>query len=136
MLALDDDLSLLCSIVVWLDVDMPVVLEGRNKVFGELLVAPESHCPVTTVDLDLLDESKTLATELSAAGSGFDASAPTVFIAEGLIMYLGAVGKLEAKHERLAAARGDSVGRALLRRGAGGAGIVSGVERRGAAWSR
>ena len=91
------------------DVDMPVVLEGRNKVFGELLGAPESHCPVTTVDLDLLDESKTLATELSAAGSGFDASAPTVFIAEGLIMYLGAVGKLKLLADISAVAAPGSV---------------------------
>ena len=40
MLALDDDLSLLCSIVVWLDVDMPVV--GG---FGALGLRVTHLCP-------------------------------------------------------------------------------------------
>ena len=79
------------------DVDMAVVNEGRARIFGEVLGAPEPRCPVTTVDLDFLDAEKNLATELSKAGPGprFDASAPTVFVSEGLIMYLGAAGKLK-----------------------------------------
>jgi O-methyltransferase involved in polyketide biosynthesis len=88
---------------------MTVVLEGRKKVFGELLGAPESHCSVTTVDLDFLDEGKTLATELGAAGLAFDISAPTVFIAEGLIMYLGAFGKLKLLADISAVAAPGSV---------------------------
>ena len=40
LLALDDDLSLLCSIVVWLDVDMPVV--GG---FGALGLRVTHLCP-------------------------------------------------------------------------------------------
>ena len=45
------------------------------------------------VDLDFLDEKQTLATELGK--TRFDATAATVFISEGLIMYLGESGKLK-----------------------------------------
>ena len=47
------------------------------------------------VDLDFKDEERTLATELRSEGSAFDAAAPALFIAEGLIMYLGALGKIK-----------------------------------------
>mmetsp|Transcript_21569 Transcript_21569/g.60711 ORF Transcript_21569/g.60711 Transcript_21569/m.60711 type:complete len:288 (+) Transcript_21569:69-932(+) len=77
------------------DVDMAVVNAGRAKIFADMLGAPESHCPVVTVDLDLLDTEKVLATELVRENSRFDATAPTVFVCEGLIMYLGAVGKVK-----------------------------------------
>ena len=79
------------------DVDMAVVNEGKAKIFGDVLRAPEPRCSVTTVDLDFLDAEKNLATELSKAGPSprFDADAPTVFVSEGLIMYLGAAGKLK-----------------------------------------
>ena len=70
------------------DVDMPEVNLPRARIFGKLLGAPPPHCAVTTVDLDFLDKNKTLATELGQAGSGFDAAAPSLFIAEGLVMYV------------------------------------------------
>ena len=77
------------------DVDMPAVNEPRNQLFTQILGAPEPHCSVATVDLDFLDAEKTLATELGQADCPFDAAAPTVFLSEGLIMYLGAAGKLK-----------------------------------------
>jgi methyltransferase (TIGR00027 family) len=79
------------------DVDMAVVNEGRAKIFTELLAnqLPALHCAVTTVDLDFLDEERSLQTELSKEGSRFDPAAPSLFVSEGLIMYLGAAGKLK-----------------------------------------
>lgn len=93
------------------DVDMAVVNEGKSRIFGELLGAPEPHCPVTTVDLDFLDAEKTLATELGKPGSTprFDANAPTLFVSEGLIMYLGAVGKVKLLADVSAVAAPGSV---------------------------
>ena len=88
------------------DVDMAVVNEGRTRIFAGLLGAPVPHCSVATVDLDFLNAERTLATEL---GSGFDATAPTVFVAEGLIMYLGAAGKLKLLADVSAVAAPGSV---------------------------
>eukprot|EP01052_Picozoa_sp_SAG31_P035522 SAG31_NODE_4299_length_3373_cov_1.830483_3_plen_180_part_00 len=68
---------------------------GRTKVFGDLLGSPTSHCTVSSIDLDFLDEEKSLATELGKGDSGFDATAPSLFISEGLVMYLGSRGKLK-----------------------------------------
>ena len=74
------------------DVDMPVINQGKRKVFEGVLNNPKPYCAVETVDLNFLDE-ETLSTVLS--NTRFDSSAPTIFIAEGLIMYLGAIGKLK-----------------------------------------
>ena len=62
--------------------------------FADFLHAPTAHCEVSSVDLDFLSEDKTLATEL-ASQPKFDATKPSLFLAEGLIMYLGAAGKLK-----------------------------------------
>lgn len=77
------------------DVDMAVVNEGRSKIFADMLGAPMPHCAVETIDLDFLEKEKMLATELGKAESRFDAAAPTLFVSEGLIMYLGPKGKLK-----------------------------------------
>lgn len=77
------------------EVDMSVINEGRTKIVAEFLGAPSPHCAVSSIDLDFLDEERTLATELGKAESRFEAQMPTVFVSEGLIMYLGAKGKLK-----------------------------------------
>lgn len=89
-----------------IEVDMAVINDNKKKVFGELLGAPAPHCPQTYIDLDFLDEEKTLATEL---GSPFDANAPTVFVSEGLIMYLGGIGKMKLLKDVSAVAAPGSV---------------------------
>jgi len=90
------------------DVDMEVVNASRQKVFEEVLGNPVSHCPVHTLDLDFLDEAKTLGSELEAT-TKFDAAKPTVFVAEGLIMYLGEKGKVKLIRDVSAAAAPGSV---------------------------
>lgn len=74
-------------------VDMEVIQRGKSKMFADLLGAPSQHCTVADVTLDFLDDQHTLASELPNAG--FDLAKPSVFLAEGLIMYLGAQGKLK-----------------------------------------
>merc|ERR1712188_343124 len=75
--------------------------------FG-FLGAPVPHCQqVHNVDLDFLDTEKSLATELQEAG--FDSAKPSVFVSEGLIMYLGAEGKLKLLRDVSAAAAPGSV---------------------------
>eukprot|EP00933_Yihiella_yeosuensis_P038606 TRINITY_DN32527_c0_g1_i1.p1 TRINITY_DN32527_c0_g1~~TRINITY_DN32527_c0_g1_i1.p1 ORF type:complete len:290 (-),score=42.24 TRINITY_DN32527_c0_g1_i1:102-971(-) len=76
------------------NVDMAVVNQGKQHIFDQVLKAPSSYCTVRTVNLDFLDGEKTLATELKPC-SQFDESCPSVFISEGLIMYLGAAGKVK-----------------------------------------
>ena len=71
------------------------VTNGSSPPGLALPQAPAAHCPVHRVDLDFKDEERTLATELGSEGSAFDAAAPALFIAEGLIMYLGALGKIK-----------------------------------------
>ena len=56
--------------------------------------------------MDCLDEEKSLATELKAP---FDANKPTVFVSEGLIMYLGAIGKIKLLRDVSAVAAVGSV---------------------------
>ena len=71
---------------------MESVNAGKAGVFEAILGSPKAHCPVHTVSLDFLDAETTLATELGALAA-FDSAKPSVFFAEGLIMYLGKDGK-------------------------------------------
>lgn len=71
------------------EVDMEKNNAARRAVFRDLLHDPASHCPVHLVDLDFLDAERTLATELAAQAPAFDATQPSIFLAEGLIQYLG-----------------------------------------------
>lgn len=71
------------------DIDMKEVNEPKAKLFMEFLGAPTAHCRVTTIDLDFLDTEKTLTTELITDKSPFLPSQPSLFVSEGLIMYLG-----------------------------------------------
>jgi len=87
------------------EVDMEVINTNKEKVFRELLDAPVSHCSVVNVSLDFLNEEKTLATELPAP---FDAAQPSVFVSEGLVMYLGA-GKFKLLRDVSAVAALGSV---------------------------
>ena len=90
-----------------IDVDMAVVNEGRHKIFSSVLGGPTPHCPVETVDLDVLDEDRSLKVALGQ--TRFDASAPTFFICEGLIMYLGSVGKFKLLADLTAVAAPGSI---------------------------
>ena len=89
------------------EVDMEVVQKGKVKIFSDLVSVPTAHCEVKNIDLDFLDADKSLATELG--GCGFDASAPSLFLSEGLIMYLGAAGKVKLLADLSAAAACGSV---------------------------
>jgi len=71
------------------EVDMEKNNTARRSVFRDLLGDPATHCPVQLVDLDFLDTEKALATELAAQAPAFDATQPSIFLAEGLIQYLG-----------------------------------------------
>jgi methyltransferase (TIGR00027 family) len=71
------------------EVDMEKNNTARRAVFRDLLGDPATNCPVQLVDLDFLDTEKTLATELAAQAPAFDATQPSIFLAEGLIQYLG-----------------------------------------------
>jgi len=71
------------------EVDMEENNAARRAVFRDILHDPASHCPVQLVDLDFLDTEKTLTTELAAQAPAFDATQPGIFLAEGLIQYLG-----------------------------------------------
>jgi methyltransferase (TIGR00027 family) len=76
------------------EVDMETNNTARRMVFASALNNPTSFCPVHLVDLDFLATNKTLSTELAAQTSGFDPTVPSIFLAEGLIQYLGP-GKLK-----------------------------------------
>lgn len=76
------------------EVDMETNNTARRKVFAGALGSPASVCPVHLVDLDFLATDKSLYTELAAQTSSFDPTLPSVFLAEGLIQYLGS-GKLK-----------------------------------------
>lgn len=76
------------------EVDMEENNTSRRAVFRDLLKDPAPHCQVHLVDLDFLSTEKTLTTELIAQASAFDAAQPSIFVAEGLVQYLGP-GKLK-----------------------------------------
>lgn len=88
------------------EVDMEVINTNKEQVFKDFLGSPVPHCPVVNVSLDFLNEEKTLATELAAP---FDVTKPSVFVSEGLVMYLGAVGKLKLLRDVSAVAAPGSV---------------------------
>lgn len=71
---------------------MAVINTAKGKIFEKVLGSPKPHCDVKLFDLDLLDKEQTLKTVLSTCA---DPEKPTVFVAEGLIMYLGAEGKFK-----------------------------------------
>lgn len=71
------------------EVDMEQNNAGRRAVFRDVLGEPAPRCPVHLVDLDFLDAEKTLTSELAAQAPTFDATQPSIFVAEGLIQYLG-----------------------------------------------
>jgi methyltransferase (TIGR00027 family) len=91
------------------EVDMAVVNENKLTIFEEFLGTPPAHTKKHIINLDFKEEEKTLSTELSKESSGcFDSTAPALFVSEGLIMYLGAEGKLKfIKDVSLAAAPGS-----------------------------
>jgi len=68
------------------EVDMEVINVSKTKILEKLGVTPICE-KVEIVSLDFLDAGKSLKTELQA--KGFNAQKPTVFVAEGLIQYLG-----------------------------------------------
>lgn len=78
----------------YFEADMAVINANKAKMLellGDEVRAP--HCgPAHVVDIDFLDTERTLATALPAP---FDVKEPTLFLAEGLIMYLGAEGKIK-----------------------------------------
>merc|ERR1712070_142449 len=89
------------------EVGMEVINANKSQVF-ELLGGPTPHCSaVHNVSLDFLNEEKTLATELAA--TPFEAEKPTVFLSEGLVMYLGPVGKLKLLRDVSAVAAVGSI---------------------------
>ena len=81
------------------DFDMEVMNSNKRIVFEKFLHAPRAHCPTSDININFLNDGKTIATELDAAAHvagckcTFDKSKPSVIICEGLIMYLGKVGK-------------------------------------------
>mmetsp|Transcript_34371 Transcript_34371/g.94683 ORF Transcript_34371/g.94683 Transcript_34371/m.94683 type:complete len:293 (-) Transcript_34371:71-949(-) len=91
------------------EVDMETVNEGKSKIFSELLNTPKPHCgDVYSISLDFLDKEKALSSELASQAS-FDGAKPSLFISEGLIMYLGAEGKLKFIRDVSAVAAPGSV---------------------------
>lgn len=84
-------LECLKSVNVAFEVDMQVINDFKAKILPKLGVTPICE-KVEVLALDFLDEEKTLKTELP--GRGLDLQKPTVFVAEGLVQYLGA-GKIK-----------------------------------------
>jgi len=72
------------------EVDMAIVNEQKVTILREFLGSPTPLCPTNNVNLDFLSETS-LAKALGE--TSFDASKPAIFLSEGLIMYLGEVGK-------------------------------------------
>lgn len=66
-------------------VDMEVVNNGRKEIFNKFLNNPTPHCPLEDINLNFLDEDKTLATELGKQESRFDVGKPSIFVAEGQV---------------------------------------------------
>ena len=75
-----------------LDVDMEQINEMKSKLFDVLKENGQMEKPYCTnlenVSIDFLDENKSLLHELSR--TNFTPIEPTIFVAEGLIMHLGA----------------------------------------------
>lgn len=67
------------------EVDMAVINDAKGKILPKL-VATRLCEKFEIVSLDLKDADKSLNTELSAVG--FENQKPSIFVAEGLIMYL------------------------------------------------
>merc|ERR1719362_2260263 len=77
------------------EVDMEVINANKEKVFRHFLGSPTPYCnAVHNISLNLLDTKTTLATELAKVAS-FAQSEPSIFYSEGVVMYLGALGKLK-----------------------------------------
>lgn len=76
------------------EVDMENVNVKKIKIFEDFLGGPKPFSAVHNVNLDFLSEETSLEKELTSIDS-FDATKPTIFISEGLIMYLGEVGKFK-----------------------------------------
>ena len=72
------------------EVDMAIVNEQKVTILRDFLGSPTPLCPTNNVNLDFLSETS-LAKALGE--TSFDASQPAIFLSEGLIMYLGEVGK-------------------------------------------
>ncbi|CAK9069006.1 unnamed protein product [Durusdinium trenchii] len=89
------------------EVDMEIVNEEKRRIFDQVLGNPLPMCPVSIIDLDFLADHKNLRHELSAAG--FQTEEPCLFVAEGLIMYLGPAGKLKLIRDISACAAPGSV---------------------------
>jgi methyltransferase (TIGR00027 family) len=92
------------------EVDLPEVLAFKEKVLGEQ--AASARCARTVVAADLREDWGVRLT-----GAGFDPDEPTVWLAEGLLIYLSAdeagallnrVGELSAPGSRLSVARGTN----------------------------
>ena len=88
------------------NVDMATVNEQKVTVFREFLGSPTPLCSSINVDLDFLGDT-TLASALGE--TSFDANQPGIFLSEGLIMYLGAEGKIKLLSELSAVAASGSV---------------------------
>jgi methyltransferase (TIGR00027 family) len=73
------------------DVDMKVINEAKEKAFDLIMknyqMNKHYRGKIEMISLDFLDQEKNLSSELSNAG--FSKNKPTIFVAEGLIMYLG-----------------------------------------------
>ena len=73
------------------DVDMAQINEMKTKIFDVLKTnrrMDKSYCEnLANISMDFLDETKNLVNELTKAN--FSKDDPTIFVAEGLIMYLG-----------------------------------------------
>ena len=91
------------------EVDMEVVNQNKEKIFKDFLDNPKPHCPVVhNVTLDFLNKEILLSNALAKFKS-FDATQPTIFICEGLVMYLGEAGKLKLLRDVSAVAAPGSV---------------------------
>lgn len=88
------------------DVDMASVNREKRIIFEEVLQNPAPKCKLATIDLDFLGE-RSLQQELAEAG--FAAEKPSLFVAEGLIMYLGPEGKFKLISDVSAVAAPGSV---------------------------
>ena len=73
------------------DVDMEKINEMKTNVFDILRTNGQMGKPycdnLYNISMDFLDENKTLLNELTKIN--FSSNEPTIFVAEGLIMYLG-----------------------------------------------
>jgi len=90
------------------EVDMEVMNSKKTAIFAsDWLGKPAPKTAVHNVDLDFLSQETSLSDALSK--TAFDATQPAVFVAEGLIMYLGETGKLKFLKDVSAAAGPGSV---------------------------